>query len=1200
MLKRSKNNTLRVVALSAVVAFAAVKGTPLCAQTSTAPAKSGNSALLQNLKGVDITKENMYQYVTTGNPGDLSLTMSNDEASKVFVLYNKGTGKFLNVGGYWGSSAVLSDVPCPVWLQIRNDKKTKQSLTISARYPENAGEETTAILSTEQTRWTNKYNEFKTYVNDNEGKLYIGSEQGDTRTRAIYNKVQILKSDGTLKDKVLFESTSDEVSAGTGSASATENFTGNGTSRFISSTSLSNLNLADGDVLEAHLDLTPCTSKNENVFSIGTMIGKWANQTEKKDGNDVEIIVYNLHIYYTPSTKTLLLRGCFNSKTNPNFTSEEIVINNPADVVFKLTKDGFYVNNVIMPRYYSYTIPYVPGKEGHIAKFKYEGSHYVTDESGTLTLDDNGLPYIFDITNTDSYVYADAPGDKEPSLFFSRRLNHNSATSTDNEGNFIGWVPANGDKAAYDKLSDVYTDRPIPGTDYRYKPEQERWRLIATGAKGEYKLALDMTANLESGSTNIKDGGAKTGRFYLTASTSIVKGPSKYYFENGKYKEPTEADKQHCYYSTLNADNTRTYTEKYSDDLTNVIMTATEPTNDDNGLWRIVSVKDYIELLKQQQSLLRDAVDLTALLADPNFTRKDIDLKDWKLTETLQSNDNSYHKALVRIGYDGNYKTKPEDDKYLHGASYNFYDNTDRGNSSETQDNYVANHSRYMCATIQNGGYGQMYQSVQLTRNGWYIVRCQGLSTVDARLFARVVGKKHTNYYSPLRKITDEYYRNNLQIMDAKDAYWPYDQCMPMYNAAVEMNDKHVQPNKVEESMTQVLFYVDEASNDEPITVTFGIDVPRTDSQKRTNGSATYSSDFTAFDNFRLLYGGEEASEPYLVLDEDDETLDHLDNTIHHYRTDTETGVNKKLLLHRTFTQSKWNSFMLPVGLTEAQFKGAFGNDAQLAELTTLTENEIHFKTVTAPSTYGDGTYDHTAYWLKPMTAYIIKIADATKTKGNVTDIYDAYLYHWADNGKTFTKKTIGGADNSYYSIEGISMIEGIAPVTDDDNFTHWDFKNQLTISDGANGQYHYVATSKAANHSDGTMTPYGMFTRNYGVNADGTKHLLKGRAPMSDAYILSGGKLKYTAGGGASKGFRCWFQFTQKAQAGAAPMLYIDGIGDPTGIEGIRANDGNGTLTGRYAQGVFTINGQRVADASALSSLPHGVYIVNGKKVVK
>ena len=1186
MLRRSKNNTLRVVALSTVVAFAAVKGTPLCAQTSTAPAKSGNSALLQNLKGVDITKENMYQYVTTGNPGDLSLTMSDNEASKVFVLYNKGTGKFLNVGGYWGSSAVLSDVPCPLWLQIRNDKKTKQSLTISARYPENAGEETTAILSTEQTRWTNKYNDFKTYVNDNEDKLYIGSEEGDTRTRAIYNKVQILKSDGTLKSTLLFESTSNEVSAG--SASATETFKGDGTSCFISSTSLSKLSLADGDVLEAHLDLTPCTSNLENVFSIGTKIGEWSG-----------IGVYNLHIYYTPSTKILLLRGCFNSTDKPNYTWEEIVINNPADVVFKLTKDGFYVNNVLMPRYYSYTIPYVAGKEGHIAKFKYEGGRYVTDESGTLTLDDNGQPYTFDISNTDSYVYSDAPNDAEPSLFFSRRLNHKSAASTDNEGNFIGWVPANGDKAAYDKLSDVYTDRQIPGTDYRYKPEQERWKLIATDAKGEYKLALDMTANLENGSTDIKDGGAKTGRFYLTASTSIIKGPSKYYFKDGAYKEPTDADKQHCYYSTLNADGTRTYTEQYSDDLTNVIMTATEPTDDDNGLWRIVSVKDYIELLNQQQSLLRDAVDLTALLADPNFTRKDIDLKDWKLSNSLQSNNTNYHGALVRIGYDGSYKTKPEDDKYLHGASYNFYDNTDRGNDSETQYNFVANHSRYMCATIQNGGYGQMYQSVQITRNGWYIVRCQGLSTVNARLFASVVGKKHTNYFSPLRKITDDYYCKNLQIMNAEDAYWPYDQRMPMYNAAVEMNDKHVQPNKVEESTTQVLFYVDEASNDEPITVTFGIDVPRTDSQKLTNGSATYSSDFTAFDNFRLLYGGEEASEPYLVLDEDDETLDHLDNTIHHYRTDTKTGVNKKLLLHRTFTQGKWNSFMLPVGLTEAQFRGAFGDDAQLAELTTLTENEIHFKTVTTPSTYGDGNLDATKYWLKPMTAYIIKIADATKTQGNVTDIYDAYLYHWADNGKTFTKKTIGGADNSYYSIDGISMIEGIAPVTEVDNFTHWNFKS-LTISDGADGKYHYVATSTAANYSDGTMTPYGMFTRNYGVNADGTKYLLNGRAPMSDAYILSGGKLKYTAGGGASKGFRCWFQFTKEAQAGVAPMLYIDGIGDPTGIEGIRANDGNGTLTGRYAQGVFTINGQRVADASALSSLPHGVYIVNGKKVVK
>lgn len=1178
MLKRSKNYTLRVVALSTVVAFAAVKGTPLCAQTSAAPAKSGNSALLQNLKGVNITKENMYQYVTTGNPGDLSLTMSDDEASKVFLLYNKGTGKFLNVGGYWGSSAVLSDIPCPLWLQIRNNKKTKtkQSLTLSARYPENAGEVTTLTITDSQTNWINKYNDFKTYVNGNEGKLYIGSEEGKTRTRAIYNKVQILKSDGTLKSALRFESTNEKVNAGTGSTSATETFKGNGTSRFISSTSLSNLNLTDGDVLEAHLNLNPCTSDLENVFSIGTKIGEWSGTG-----------IYNLHIYYTPSTKILLLRGCFNSThtQESNYTSEKIILNNPTDVVFKLTKDGFYVNNVMMPLYLNYTIPYDANKAGAIAKFKYEGGQY--------TLDDNGLPYIFDITNTDSYIYSDAPGDTEPSLFFSRRLNHNSATSPNNEGNFIGWVPANIENIAFDKLSDVYTDRPIPGNDNRNKPEQERWRLISTGANGEYKLALDMTADLEKGSIDPQKG-AKEGRFFLTASTSIIKGPSKYYFENGAYKKPTEAEKQYCYYSTLNADGTRTYTEKYSNDLTNVIMTATEPT-DDNGLWRIVSVKEYIQLLKKQQSLLRDAVDLTALLADPNFTRKDLDLKDWKLTEHLQSNDNTYHKALVRIGYDGNYKTKPEDDTYIHDASYNFYGYTDRGINNDD----IANHSRYMCATIQNGGYGQMYQSVQVTRNGWYIVRCQGLSTVDARLFAQVGGKKGKQYFSPLRKITNDYYRNNLQIMNAKDAYWPYDQCMPMYNAAVEMNDKHVQPNKVEENTTQVLFYIDEASETEPVTVTLGIDVPQTNSQKLKNGSATYSSDFTAFDNFRLLYGGEEASEPYLVLDEDDETLDHLDNTIHHYRTDTQTGVNKKLLLHRTFTQGKWNSIMLPVGLTEKQFKGAFGDDAQLAELTTLTENEIHFKTVTAPSTYDNGNLDATQYWLKPMTAYIIKIADASKTQGNVTDIYDAYLYHWADNGKTFTKKTIGGANNSYYSIEGISMIEGIAPVTEDDNFTHWNFKS-LTISDGANGQYQYVATSKAANHSDGTMTPYGMFTRNYGVNADGTKHLLKGRAPMSDAYILSGGKLKYTAGGGASKGFRCWFQFTKEAQAGAAPMLYIDGIGDPTGIEGIRANDGNGTLTGRYAHGVFTINGQRVADASALSSLPHGVYIVNGKKVVK
>ena len=37
------------------------------------------------------------------------------DPSKVYFLYNVGTGKFLNVGGYWGTHASLKDYPMPLW-----------------------------------------------------------------------------------------------------------------------------------------------------------------------------------------------------------------------------------------------------------------------------------------------------------------------------------------------------------------------------------------------------------------------------------------------------------------------------------------------------------------------------------------------------------------------------------------------------------------------------------------------------------------------------------------------------------------------------------------------------------------------------------------------------------------------------------------------------------------------------------------------------------------------------------------------------------------------------------------------------------------------------------------------------------------------------------------------------------------------------
>ena len=56
-----------------------------------------------------------------------------------------------------------------------------------------------------------------------------------------------------------------------------------------------------------------------------------------------------------------------------------------------------------------------------------------------------------------------------------------------------------------------------------------------------------------------------------------------------------------------------------------------------------------------------------------------------------------------------------------------------------------------------------------------------------------------------------------------------------------------------------------------------------------------------------------------------------------------------------------------------------------------------------------------------------------------------------------------------------------------------------------------------------------------------------------------------------------------------------LDG-GQSTGIEGIRTE----TTDNGSATRIYTLDGRRIAAGAGISSLPHGMYIVNGKKVVK
>lgn len=130
-----------------------------------------------------------------------------------------------------------------------------------------------------------------------------------------------------------------------------------------------------------------------------------------------------------------------------------------------------------------------------------------------------------------------------------------------------------------------------------------------------------------------------------------------------------------------------------------------------------------------------------------------------------------------------------------------------------------------------------------------------------------------------------------------------------------------------------------------------------------------------------------------LVLDED-KTLDV-----------TKKYTGAKMLLHRTFTKSDdgakgWNSIILPVDMTAAQVKEAFGEGVQMAEFDRLENNWIKFSTVDVAA---NGVV------LKKNTPYIIyptkePLNNYSYTIDGVTKILDGHVY--VANGINYDDQT--------------------------------------------------------------------------------------------------------------------------------------------------------------------------------------------------
>ena len=127
---------------------------------------------------------------------------------------------------------------------------------------------------------------------------------------------------------------------------------------------------------------------------------------------------------------------------------------------------------------------------------------------------------------------------------------------------------------------------------------------------------------------------------------------------------------------------------------------------------------------------------------------------------------------------------------------------------------------------------------------------------------------------------------------------------------------------------------------------------------------------------------------------------------------------NARMLLRRTFTKSNdgakgWNSIILPVNMTAAQVKQAFGDGVQMAKFDRLDNNWIKFSTVVVA---GEDVVLH------KNTPYIIYPAHeplknySYKSDGGVTEILDGPVY--VADGINYDNET----SNLTHTVDGIGM----------------------------------------------------------------------------------------------------------------------------------------------------------------------------------
>ena len=417
-------------------------------------------------------------------------------------------------------------------------------------------------------------------------------------------------------------------------------------------------------------------------------------------------------------------------------------------------------------------------------------------------------------------------------------------------------------------------------------------------------------------------------------------------------------------------------------------------------------------------------------------------------------------------------------------------------------------------------GIGEVSQTFKAPVTGVYEIECRGFyQGHEAKLFVTVNGKTHetplVNTGSKFTKCTlrsnygETTVTDSMKIIAGKALY---DNENGKYTVKVVIS-------AIAESDMKIGIKKDAATKSSACYPTWW-----------SSTDYYYDTDFVGVDNFAVRYVGKSKASIF-VLDEDAKSTEYME------KATGEAYKEVTVYLKRSFTLNKWNSFVTPVGLTNAQVKQAFGDDVKVAKLAgvggvTSRESSIDFRTVDL-SQEGVAIEPAQMYLVKPTKDAVdmnLEFANGTKVSGKMYLIGRRSL-----DGSKITDGTLKIKPTYGQSAEGAEITGAQV-----------DFMGTYVALDATNG-------------------------------------------PRAGAYAWSGGDMYHLKNANAIKGFRGWLV----DHTGTKSIKFNIGDGSVTSIDEVIAND----RAEKTSDAVYTVDGVKIRDnASSLEGLPAGLYIFKGK----